>query len=71
MTNHASVLAAPRTTITRQSALDIIVRAALPQADRYRISTLPYPVGYEVFWQVLAGMGVNQERLMDRMGASP
>jgi hypothetical protein len=57
--------------ISRQSALDIMGRAALSQADQIRLHTLPYPVEYHVFWQVLAKIGVNQERLMDRMGASP
>lgn len=57
--------------VTRQSASDIVVRAALSQADQCRILALPYPVGYQVFWQVLADMGVTQERLTDRLGASP
>jgi hypothetical protein len=57
--------------MTRQSASDIVVRAALSQADQCRILALPYPVGYQVFWQVLANMGVTRECLMDRMGASP
>jgi hypothetical protein len=57
--------------MTRQNALDIAVRAALSQAELWRILALPYPVEYRVFWQVLADMGVTQERLMDRMGASP
>ena len=59
-----------RMAVTSQSALDIVVRAALSRADQRRILALPYPVEYQVFWQVLAGMGVTQERLMDRMGAS-
>jgi hypothetical protein len=58
-------------TMTRQSASDIVVRAALSQADRYRILALPYPVEYQVFWQLLAGLGMTQECLMDRMGGSP
>jgi hypothetical protein len=57
--------------MTRQSGLDIAVRAALSQADQCRILALPYPVEHKAFWQVLADMGVTQERLMDRMGASP
>lgn len=57
--------------ITRQSALDIMVRAALSRAEQCRIHTLPYPVEYQVFWQLLGDMGVTQEGLMDRMGASP
>lgn len=57
--------------ITRQSALDIVVRAALSQADQGRILALPYPVDYQAFWRMLAAMGVTQERLMDRMGAGP
>jgi len=57
--------------VTRQSASDVVVRAALSQADQCRILALPYPVGYQVFWQVLAEMGITQERLMDRLGASP
>jgi len=56
--------------VTSQSALDIVVRAALSQADQRRILALTYPVEYQVFWQVLAGLGVTQERLMDRMGTS-
>jgi hypothetical protein len=32
---------------------------------------MPYPVERQVFWQVLADLGVTQERLMERMGASP
>ena len=58
-------------TVTSQGALDIVVRARLSQADRYRILALPYPVEYQAFWRVLADMGVTKERLMDRMGASP
>jgi hypothetical protein len=57
--------------MTRQSASDIVVRAALSQADRHRILALPYPVEYQVFWQLLAGLGMTQECLMDRMGGSP
>jgi hypothetical protein len=57
--------------LTRHSATDIMVRAALPEADQHRILALPYPVGYRVFWQILADLGVTQESLMDRMGASP
>jgi hypothetical protein len=57
--------------MTRQSALDIIARAALAPADRYRILTLPYPIEYNAFWQQLADLGVTKERLMNRMGASP
>ena len=57
--------------MTRQSASDIVVRAALSQADQCRILALSYPAECQVFWQVLADMGVTQERLMDRMGASP
>jgi hypothetical protein len=48
-----------------------VVRAALSQADQCRIFALSYPVGYQVFWQLLADMGVTQERLMERLGASP
>jgi hypothetical protein len=57
--------------MTRQSASDIVIRAGLSQADQARILALPYPVRYQVFWQVLAGLGVTQERLMERLGASP
>jgi hypothetical protein len=57
--------------MTRQSASDIVIRAALSRANRGRILALPYPVEHQVFWQVLADMGVTQERLMDRIGASP
>jgi hypothetical protein len=57
--------------VTRPSASDIVVRAALSQADQCRIFALSYPVGYQVFWQLLADMGVTQERLMERLGASP
>lgn len=56
--------------VTRQSALDIAMRAAISPEEKYRILALPYPVEHRVFWRVLAGMGVTQERLMDRMGAS-
>jgi hypothetical protein len=57
--------------VTRHSASDIVARAALSQASQGQILALPYPVGYQAFWQVLADMGVTQERLMDRLGASP
>ena len=57
--------------VTRQNAVDIIIRAALSRADQYRILALPYPVGHQLFWQALADLGVTQERLMDRMGAGP
>jgi hypothetical protein len=57
--------------MTWQGASDIVVRAALSPVDRYRILALPYPAEYQAFWQVLVAMGVTQERLMDRMGASP
>jgi hypothetical protein len=57
--------------MTRQSASEIVIRAGLPQADQRRILALPYPVGYHAFWQVLADFGVTQERLMERLGASP
>jgi hypothetical protein len=57
--------------MTWQAALDIVVRAGLPQADHHRILSLRYPVDYQVFWRALAAVGVTQERLMDRMGASP
>jgi hypothetical protein len=57
--------------VTRQSASHIVVRTALPHADRCRILALPYPVEHQAFWKVLADFGVTQERLMDRMGAGP
>jgi hypothetical protein len=57
--------------VTRRSALDIAVRTALSRADQYRILALPYPVEHQAFWQLLADLGVTQERLMDRMGAGP
>lgn len=57
--------------MTRDSAADIMARAALSQPDQNRILALPYPVRRQVFWQVLAGLGVTQAGLMDRMGASP
>jgi hypothetical protein len=57
--------------MTRQSAADIVIRAGLSQADQARVLALPYPVRHQVFWHVLAGLGVTQERLMERLGASP
>jgi len=57
--------------MTWEGALDITVRSGLPQADRRRILALPYPVEYQAFWQVLGDLGMTEERLMDRMGASP
>ncbi len=57
--------------VTRGAAADIMARAALPRPDQSRILAMSYPVEHQVFWQVLADLGVTQERLMDRMGASP
>ena len=57
--------------VTRHSAADIMVRAALSPPDQCRILALPYPVEYQVFWQLLAGLGVTQARLMEPLGASP
>jgi hypothetical protein len=57
--------------ISFPAAVDIAVRAPLSRADQCRVLALPYPVDYEVFWRLLGGMGVTQQRLMDRMGASP
>ena len=57
--------------ISRQSAVDIVARAALSPADRHQILARAYPVPHQSFWQVLGAMGVTEERLMDRMGASP
>jgi len=57
--------------LTRDTAADIMVRAALSRPDQCRILAMPYPVERQVFWQVLADLGVTQERLMERMGASP
>jgi hypothetical protein len=62
---------APQKIITWKSALDIMVRAGLPRADQHRILALHYPVEYRVFWRVLDDLGMTEERLMDRMGASP
>ena len=60
-----------KTAVTRRSASHIVVRAAMSGADQYRILALPYPLEYQAFWRVLADIGVSQEYLMDRMGASP
>jgi hypothetical protein len=57
--------------VTRRGAADIMARAALSPPDQYRILALSYPVEYRVFWRLLAGLGVTQAGLMDRMGASP
>ena len=57
--------------VTWQSAADIVIRTALSRADQVRILALPYPVEHQAFWQVLADLGVTQERLMDRLGAGP
>jgi hypothetical protein len=51
--------------------MDIAVRSPLSRADQCQILALPYPVEYDNFWRVLVGLGVTQQRLMDRMGASP
>jgi len=59
------------TGMTRDTAADIMVRADLSRPDQCRILAMPYPVERQVFWQVLADLGVTQERLMERMGASP
>lgn len=59
------------TGVTRDTAADIMVRADLSRPDQCRILAMPYPVERQVFWQVLADLGVTQERLMERMGASP
>ena len=57
--------------MTRDTAADIMVRADLSRPDQCRILAMPYPVERQVFWQVLADLGVTQERLMERLGASP
>ncbi len=62
---------AGKAAMTWQGASNIVVRAALSPSDGHRVLALPYPVEYHAFWRILAGMGVTQERLMDRMGASP
>ncbi len=66
-----SHLRSNRDIITRQGAVGIVARAALSHADRHQILALAYPVSHQSFWQVLGAMGVTEERLMDRMGASP
>ena len=60
----------PTRTTSWQAALDITVRSGLSPADQNRILALPYPIDHHDFWRVLADMGLTQERLMDRMGAS-
>jgi hypothetical protein len=57
--------------VTRKSAIQVIARAALSRADESRILALPYPIDDQAFWQVLADVGMTQERLMELMGASP
>jgi hypothetical protein len=57
--------------VTRQSAADIVIRTDLSRADQDQILALPYPVEHQAFWQMLADLGVTQERLMDRLGAGP
>ncbi len=57
--------------VSRDSAADIMARAALSQPDKRRILAMPYPVEHQLFWQVLADLGVTQEGLMNLMGASP
>ena len=59
--------------MTKQSAMQVIARAVavLPQADADRILALPYPVDDQAFWQVLADVGLTQERLMELLGAGP
>jgi hypothetical protein len=57
--------------VTKDSAADIMLRAALPESDKRRILAMPYPLEHQVFWQLLADLGVTQEGLMNRMGASP
>ncbi|HEU5391716.1 MAG TPA: hypothetical protein VFV73_38035 [Streptosporangiaceae bacterium] len=57
--------------MTRDTAADIMVRADLARPDQCRILAMSYPVERQVFWQILADLGVTQERLMERMGASP
>jgi hypothetical protein len=53
------------------AAKDIAVRSPLSRTDQCRILALPYPVEYDDFWRLLAGLGVTKQGLMDRMGASP
>jgi hypothetical protein len=66
-----SHLRSNRDIITQQGAAGIVARAALSPADRHRILALAYPVPHQSFWRVLGALGVTEERLMDRMGASP
>jgi hypothetical protein len=60
-----------RMAVTWRSAVDIVVRAFLCQADQNRILALPYPVEHQAFWQVLADLGVTQECLNGSYGRRP
>jgi len=57
--------------VTKQSAMQVIARAALSRADAARVLALPYPVDDQAFWGVLADLGMTQEHLMELLGASP
>lgn len=57
--------------LTRAHALSIAVRAGLAQPVKQRILSLAYPIEASAFWQTLAGLGLSEESLMDRLGASP
>ncbi len=59
------------TAMTRHNALSMAKRVGLSPADKWRIGALSFPIEYQAFWTTLADMGMSQQCLMDRMGASP
>jgi hypothetical protein len=62
---------APQKIITRESAPGIMARADPPRADQHRILAPHYPAEPRVFRRVPDDPGLTEERLTDRMSASP
>lgn len=57
--------------IDRRHVVDLLPVLRLSDAQRGRLLALPYPVPFAVVAELLGGMGIDTDVLIDRSGGSP
>jgi hypothetical protein len=61
----------PGSLITRRHVEDLLPVLRLDDHQRAQLLALPFPVRFEVVAELLEGMGIDPEELVDRSGGSP
>jgi S-adenosylhomocysteine hydrolase len=61
----------PDQQVTRQHVVELLPVLRLTPAQEQKVLAVPYPVDFAVAAAVLESVGIDLDRLTDRMGGSP